>query len=368
MTTSLQFDDIMYRSLKERPLTRSDIHYLLSIRKKKMFRRLFEVARTLRQRYFNNSVFLYGFVYFSTYCRNNCSFCYNRYSNSMAQRYRKDKGAILQACRYLAESGVHCIDLTMGEDPFFYQSEERFLLLEETIESLKHDLDIPIMLSPGAIPKTVLSNITNYNITWFACYQETHNRDLFKLIRPHQSYEYRLKMKYLAKELGLLIEEGILTGIGESSADVVESLMAMKHMRAQQIRVMRFVPQEGTPMYSKRTSDSTRELVILAILRLLFPDRLIPASLDIDGIKGLQTRLMAGANVITSLVPPLLGLSGVAQPALDINIGNRSVESVIPVLKAAGLVPASLREYTRWITNEQERMRTRGPLEKEAVS
>ncbi len=367
MTTSLQFDDIMYRSLKERPLSRSDIHYLLSIREKKMFRRLFEVARTLRQRYFNNSVFLYGFVYFSTYCRNNCSFCYNRYSNSMAQRYRKDKGAILQACRSLVDSGIHCIDLTMGEDPYYYASKEKFFLLEETIESLKYDLDIPIMLSPGAIPKTVLSNIANYNITWFACYQETHNRDLFKHLRPHQDYEYRLSMKYFAKKCGLLIEEGILTGIGESSADVAESMRAMKTMGAHQIRIMRFVPQEGTPMYGKHTADSTRELIILALLRLLFPDRLIPASLDIDGIKGLKMRLEAGANVITSLVPPSLGLSGVAQPELDINAGNRSVESIIPVLKAAGLVPASLKEYTHWITNEQERMRTRDPLEKEAV-
>ena len=368
MTTSLQFDEILDKSYTEHPLTSSDIRNLLSVREKKKLLRMFEAARKLRQRYFSNAVFLYGFVYFSNYCRNNCTFCHNRYSNSLARRYRKDKSAILQACRYLEESGVHCIDLTMGEDPYYYASKEGFLLLEETIGSLTHDLDTPIMLSPGAIPEAALSEIAKHGIDWFACYQETHNRELFKLVRPDQDYDYRLKIKCYAKELGLLIEEGILSGIGESLEDVADSLSAMKKLGAQQVRVMQFVVQEGTPMYRERPSDSITDLVILAVLRLLFPDRLIPASLDIDGIKGLQMRLEAGANVITSLVPPSLGLSGVARPALDINSGYRTVKSVIPLLEAAGLVPASLKEYNRWITNERERMRARYSPDREAVS
>lgn len=48
-------------------------------------------------------------------------------------------------------------------------------------------------------------------------------------------------------------------------------------------------------------------------MRLLFPDKLIPASLDVDGISGLELRLMAGANVVTSIIPPNEGLAGVAQ-------------------------------------------------------
>ena len=84
-------------------------------------------------------------------------------------------------------------------------------------------------------------------------------------------------------------------------------------------------------------------------MRLLFPDRLIPASLDIVGLGGLKERLNAGANVITSLVPPGEGLAGVAQSSLDIDDARRTVDSVEPILMACGLAKATKAEYRRWI-------------------
>jgi methylornithine synthase len=85
-------------------------------------------------------------------------------------------------------------------------------------------------------------------------------------------------------------------------------------------------------------------------MRLVFPGLLIPASLDVDGLAGLRRRLDAGANVVTSLVPPGLGLAGVAQSALDIEDGRRTVEGIAPTLHAAGLQTATAAQYRRWIT------------------
>ncbi len=78
----------------------------------------------------------------------------------------------------------------------------------------------------------------------------------------------------------------------------------MREIGADQVRVMTFVPQEGTPMAGRAAPDSTREMVVIAVLRLAFPDRLIPASLDVGGLAGLKMRLDAGANVVTSLAVP----------------------------------------------------------------
>jgi methylornithine synthase len=81
--------------------------------------KLFAAARRMRTRYFGNGVFLYGFVYFSTYCKNECRFCHYRQSNARITRYRKtDETIIAISCR-LKAAGVHLIDLTMGEDPFY---------------------------------------------------------------------------------------------------------------------------------------------------------------------------------------------------------------------------------------------------------
>ena len=87
------------------------------------------------------------------------------------------------------------------------------------------------------------------------------------------------------------------------------------------------------------------EMKSIALLRLIHPDKLIPASFDIDGLKGLQLRLLAGANVITSLIPHTSGLLGVAASNLGINQGVRSIQAIKPYLESIGLKIASLNQY-----------------------
>jgi len=101
------------------------------------------------------------------------------------------------------------------------------------------------------------------------------------------------------------------------------------------------------------------ELKIIAVLRLLFPDRLIPASLDVDGITGLRSRIEAGANVVTSIIPPSLGLAGVAQSKKDIDAGFRTVQGVLPELDRMGLRAASREDYAAWVLAERGKLRYR---------
>jgi methylornithine synthase len=107
-------------------------------------------------------------------------------------------------------------------------------------------------------------------------------------------------------------------------------------------------------MENRTPVDPQREMLISAVMRLLFPDRLIPASLDVDGLAGLKQRLDAGANVVTSIVPPGEGLAGVAQHTLDIDEGRRTISSVLKVLETCGLRTATVEEYLAWIRLRQE--------------
>jgi len=191
-------------------------------------------------------------------------------------------------------------------------------------------------------------------ITWYACYQETHNATLFSKLRVGQSFEERLEKKRVARKLGLLIEEGIMSGIGESPSDIADSIDMMQALDADQVRVMKFVPQPGTPMAARIEEESLRECLIIAVLRLSFPDRLIPASLDVDGLAGLKMRLNAGANVVTSLVPPAYGLSGVAHSDLDIENSNRTMAGIHPILAECDLNAASAKDYRDWIRDRQK--------------
>ena len=348
-----KLEEVLEKSLHQKPLSILEIAYLLGLKERNKISQVFQTAQYVRAKYFENKVFLYGFVYFSTFCRNNCTFCSSRTSNILALRYRKSESEILKAASLLAESGVHLIDLTMGEDPFYYRSESGFDSLLTLIHKVKKETGLPLMVSPGVVPKYVLAEFARAGVDWYACYQETHNRQLFVYLRPEQNYDSRLKSKIIAKQLGILIEEGIMTGVGESLSDIACSTEVIRALGAHQARVMSFVPQVGTPMSNRKSPSRLRELMTIAVLRLLFPDRLIPASLDVDGLDLLQERLEAGANVITSLIPPRLGLSGVSQPSLGIDEGFRTVQGVAPLLEQMGMAVATNQDYFHWVRAEK---------------
>ena len=350
-----ELENILAKARQENRLSIEDIVFLLGLNETEQINKLFAAAKSLRRKYFGNKIFTYGFIYASTYCRNDCSFCFFRRSNSDSQRYRKAKPEIIASARRLADSGVHLIDLTMGEDPALFNSAGAgFDRLVDLAESVSEATGLPIMVSPGVIPEDLLRRLSESGVTWYACYQETHNRKLFHRLRPGQDYDSRLEPKLKAHHLGLLIEEGLLCGVGETSSDIAQSIEAMQALDADQIRVMNFVPQPGTPMARKIPAEPQREMLISAVMRLVFPDRLIPASLDVDGIDGLKQRLEAGANVVTSIVPPGEGLAGVAQHSLDIEEGKRTHASVLKVLDASGLRTATNDEYLGWIKSRRQ--------------
>jgi methylornithine synthase len=341
---------------QEEILDGREIVFLLSLSQQSQIDAVFRTARELRFRYFRNRVFLYGFIYISTYCRNHCNFCHFRSANPVAVRYRQEIAEIVEAAGRLAEAGVHLVDLTLGEDPQYFE-DRGFEPLLQLIKAVDQTTNLPIMISPGVVSADVLASFARAGVSWYACYQETHNRQLFKRLRPGQDYAARFESKEQAARLGLLTEEGLLCGIGESPRDIADSIEAMRSLDASQMRAMTFVPQKGTPLESWKKGDPLREMLTIAVLRLVFPERLIPATLDVAGLAGLQSRLKAGANVVTSLVPPGFGLAGVAQNSLDIADARRTAASIVPELEKLGLQTASLEDYLGWIEGRRRQTR-----------
>lgn len=303
---------------------------------------VFAAARELRARHSGDAVFLYGFVYFSTYCRNACAFCFYRADNDECPRYRKTTDEVVEICRDLAASGVALLDLTMGEDP---EVLDEPATLADLVGAVVEATGTPVMVSPGVLPEPALRDLARAGADWYALYQETHTRALYERLRVGQPYEERAAARAAARRAGLLVEDGLLTGIGDTPADRAASIVAMRAAGWEQVRVMTFVPQAGTPLEDVPPAGDAGELLTIACLRLAMPDRFIPASLDVDGIAGLERRLLAGANVVTSIVPPTVGLAGVSQAELDIDEGYRTVHGVLPHLARLGLRPAGVDEY-----------------------
>ncbi|MDR2405873.1 MAG: methylornithine synthase PylB [Deltaproteobacteria bacterium] len=339
--------DILSRARDEESLKLSELTELISLDDPFDMEELFALSRELRNRYTGTQIFTYGFVYHSTICRNDCLFCAYRKSNRHNKRYRKSLAEVLEASRSLSEQGVNLIDLTMGEDP--KTDEPEYLeSVAQLIFEVKRETGAPIMISPGLVGSAALRLFQEAGALWYACYQETYSPQLFKRLRVGQSFQKRLSAKIEAKRAGLLVEEGILCGVGETPQELALSVLAMKELKAAQVRAMAYVPPKENISELKGLAPDearVRELIMIAVLRLTHPQALIPASLDVEGISGISQRLKAGANLITSFVPAGIGLQGVAQAELDIDNQMRSVASVTGLLSQMQLSLASRESY-----------------------
>ena len=357
MTTNpgrAEIEGIIGRALAGETPATGEIETLLAIDDAAAAAPLFAAAAELRRRHFGDAVFLYGFVYFSTWCRNDCTFCLYRRGNAQSPRYRKSRDEVVAISAGLAASGVHLIDLTMGEDPLYFAGHE-FGALVELVSAVKAATGLPVMASPGVVTPDVLAALRDAGAEWYACYQEIHDREVYARLRTGQDFDQRARARLEAAALGMLVEDGMLLGVGETVGQRALTVAAMRDEPGDQVRVMTFVPQRGTPLAHLAPAERLGELVTIAAMRLVMPDRLIPASLDVDGIAGLEPRLAAGANVVTSIVPPDAGLAGVSQSELDIDEGLRTAPEVAVRLAAAGLRVATPGEYADWVSAARRR-------------
>jgi methylornithine synthase len=340
------YKDILKKAMDLEALNLDELTCLISPQNEDERSLLFQSAREMRDNFDGSLIYTYGFVYLSTICRNDCTFCFYRKSNTKSKRYRKTKEEVLNAAKSLAAQGVNLIDLTMGEDP----DVEKRSYLEDTatlIREVCQETSMPVMISPGLVSSYGLELFHKAGALWYACYQETHSPFLFGLLRCGQSYRERWEAKQKARRTGLKIEDGVLCGVGESPRDLANSILSMKELGAAQVRAMAYVPPPVEANESSQPSEAARskELNMIAALRLSFPKALIPASLDVEGIAGLPDRLNAGANLITSFVPKDLGLAGVAQADLDIDNESRSLHHALPILEQMGLIAATPAQY-----------------------
>ena len=169
-------EEYINKAAKGRMLNKHEIVELLLIEDEDRLQALFEAARKIKQKIFSNKVFLYGFLYFSTWCRNDCNFVI--LENPMSSIAIENSGRSIGYSKRLADSGVHLIDLTMGEDMKYHA--ENFESLLDIVERIKKSIGLPVMISTGVLKNEIIDAFAKLGTEWYALYQETHNRELFK--------------------------------------------------------------------------------------------------------------------------------------------------------------------------------------------
>jgi methylornithine synthase len=364
--TDENYNQFIEDIISKKPLTDEAIHEMLSITDRSSLRKMYDAAVSVKNHFFGNSVYLYSFVYFSTYCKNPCSFCYYN-SNNKIDRYRITPKELRRMCEELKDEGVHMIDLTMGEDPHFHNMPQNLL---EFVKIAKEVTGLPVMVSPGVVDNSFIKALQAAGADFFALYQETYQKELYGKLRIGQSFEERIEARSNAKAAGICIEDGILTGfskmklssgepinpsVSDDIKSAIVSIRGMQKANPDQVRVMTFEPQPGTPLAETTQASDLMELKVISILRFVFPDRLIPASLDVAGIPGMVDRLNAGANVVTSIISADSKLEGVVNFDRDMSLNERKrdARSVIEKLHEMGLERGSQESFESYLNRNK---------------
>jgi len=84
------------------------------------------------------------------------------------------------------------------------------------------------MASPGVVTPDVLAALRDTGAEWYACYQEIHARELYARLRAGQSFDGRAQARLDAAALGMLVEDGMLLGVGETVAERALTVAGMR--------------------------------------------------------------------------------------------------------------------------------------------
>ena len=110
------------------------------------------------------------------------------------------------------------------------------------------------------------------------------------------------------KKIGYQVGSGFMVGTpGQTLDNLVQDLRFLQELEPHMIGIGPFIPHGETPFAHEAQGSLQRTLNLVAILRLMFPQALIPATTALGTIdpRGRELGLQAGANVVMPNLSPV---------------------------------------------------------------
>jgi biotin synthase len=117
----------------------------------------------------------------------------------------------------------------------------------------------------------------------------------------------RKQCLYNLKEIGYQVGCGFMVGSPFQTTDyIIEDLMFIKELNPHMVGIGPFIPHHGTSFADREEGTLELTLFLLAIIRLMLPSVLLPATTALGTIhpKGRELGILAGANVVMPNLSP----------------------------------------------------------------
>ena len=285
-------------------------------------------AREKADRVFGKYVFMRGLIEFTNYCKNDCIYCGIRKSNKNAERYRLTKEDILSCCELGYEIGFRTFVLQGGEDPYY--SLKR---MSDIVDAIKTKFpDSALTLSIGEKEKKYYKVLKEKGADRFLLRHETADNIHYSKLHPkNMSLDNRKECLRTLKKLGYQTGTGIMVGSPyQTLENIADDLMFMQEINPEMIGIGPFLPHKDTPFAKEKKGELELTLILIAILRLVFPLALIPATTALGTIKegGRELGILYGANVVMPNLSPLDVRKKYSLYNNKISTGTESAEGV----------------------------------------
>lgn len=225
----------------------------------------------IRRRFFGNRVKLNYLVNLkSGLCPENCNYCSQALGSTapiLKYSWLDREEAVAQALTGVSGGAARVCLVASGRGPS-NRDVERVADIAADVKEREPGVEVCAclgLLREGQAERLAAAGIDAYNHNLNTA-ESFHDQ----IVQTH-TYDDRVDTVQKAKASGLSPCSGLIVGLGESDAQVVEALTALRDLGADSVPINFLVPFDGTPMAGKWDLTPLQCLRIVALARLLCP-------------------------------------------------------------------------------------------------
>lgn len=295
--------NIIDKLFKEHDATDEELLYLLDNITFTEQEYLSEKADIIRRENYDNKVYMRGLIEFTNFCKRDCAYCGIRRSNKNADRYRLTFDQIMECVDLGDKLGYKTYVLQGGEDDYF--TDEKMIEIIKEIKR-RHPKNA-ITLSLGERSYESYKKMYEAGADRYLLRHETASKELYESLHPGASFEERRECLKNLKEIGYQAGAGFMVGLpNQTNSDLVKDLRFVKTFKPAMCGIGPFIPQKDTPLGNEKGGTLQKTVIMLALVRLLLPDVLLPATTALGSIDplGREKGIKAGGNVVMPNLSP----------------------------------------------------------------
>lgn len=262
-------------------------------------RELFALARARRDAAFPaRAVEMRSVIEISNICRQRCLYCAIG-SNERRPDYTLTQAAFLERAALVHARGRRVLLVQSGEN-----DTDAFVdHVAGCVSALRAALpDTVVVLCIGNLRREQYRRLRDAGATRYVLKFETSNAALYASLKPRDTLEHRLQCLRDLVDLGFSVGSGNMVGLpGQTLDDMVEDIRMLGRFPLAMSSCTAFIPGEQSVLKDAPMGDVDLALNTMAIVRILYPNRLIPTTSSLEKAResGQYIGLMAGANTVT---------------------------------------------------------------------